>query len=85
MAAVEEHRVEEHRNLEPGRAGFGRLATVTVFLGALAAVIAGATLWLLLANPVAVAIALEGGEISPLVQQLAELLYAALVGLFGYL
>ena len=77
--------VGEHTNLEPDRTGLNRVASVTVFLGALAAVIAGATIWLLLSNPVAVAIALEGGEISPLVQQLAELLYAALVGLFGYL
>ena len=77
--------VEEQKNMEARRAGFGRLATVTVFLGAVAAVIASATIWLLLTEPVAVAIAIEGGEISPLVRELAELLYAALAGLFGYL
>jgi hypothetical protein len=71
--------------METRPGGFGRLATVAVFLGGLAALIAGATIWLLLADPVAVAIAIEGGEVSPLVRQLAELLYAALAGLFGYL
>ena len=77
--------VQEPRNSETRRSSFGRLATVTVFVGAVAAVIACATIWLLLTDPVAVAIAIEDGEISPLVRQLAELLYAALAGLFGNL
>jgi hypothetical protein len=38
----------------------------------------------LLTNPVTVANAIEGGEISPLVQQLAYALYDALVGLLSY-
>lgn len=77
--------VDEQRSVEPRPGGFGRLGTVAVFVGAVAAVIAGATLWLLLTDPVAVAIAVDGGEISPLVQQLAELLYNAFSALLSYL
>jgi hypothetical protein len=62
-----------------------RAATVGVAIGVTAAVVAGATIWLVLSDPVAVANVLEGGEISPLVLQLVDVLYAALVRLFGYL
>jgi hypothetical protein len=65
-----------------GRAS--RAITVVVLIGIVAAVVAGATIWLLLTNPVTVANAIEGGEISPLVQQLAYALYDALVGLLSY-
>jgi hypothetical protein len=65
--------------------GFGRAVTVAVMIGILAAVVAGATIWLLVTDPVTVANAVEQGELSPLVMQLAEVLYDALVGLLGYL
>ena len=61
-----------------------RAITVVVLIGIVAAVVAGATIWLLLTNPVTVANAIEGGEISPLVEQLAYALYDALVGLLSY-
>jgi hypothetical protein len=54
-------------------------------IGVVAAVVAGATIWLLVTDPVTVANAVEQGELSPLVMQLAEVLYDALVGLLGYL
>ena len=69
---------------ESPRAG-GRVATVAVLVGAVAAVVAGATIWLLLTDPVTVANAVDSGEISPLVLSLAEILYNALVGLLDYL
>jgi hypothetical protein len=64
---------------------FGRAATVAVMIGLVAAVVAGATIWLVLTDPVAVANAVESGELSPLVLQLAQVLYGALVGLLSYL
>ena len=63
----------------------GRVASVAVLIGVAAAVIAGATLWLVLTDPVTVANALDGGEISPLIEQLAEVIYNALLGLLDYL
>jgi len=66
-----------------------RFAPVSVSLfGALAivsAVLAGATIWLLLTDPVTVADAVETGEVSPLVQELVGVLYDALRGLLKYL
>ena len=66
-----------------------RFAPVSVSLfGALAivsAVLAGATIWLLLTDPVTVADAVETGEVSPLMKELAGVLYDALRGLLKYL
>ena len=57
---------------------FGLIALVSVIL-------AVATVWLLLTNPVTVANAVNEGEISPLVRELAQALVAALSGLLKYL
>ena len=48
-------------------------------------ILAAATIWLLLTNPVTVANAINEGEISPFVRDLAEVLFAALQGLLKYL
>jgi hypothetical protein len=48
-------------------------------------VLAAATIWLFVTNPVTVANAVNEGEISPLVSSLAEVLYSALKGLLKYL
>jgi hypothetical protein len=58
---------------------------VAVLLGVGAAVIAGATIWLVLTDPVTLANAVESGEVSPLVRRLAQVLYDALSGLLDYL
>jgi hypothetical protein len=63
----------------------GRAASVAVLIGVLAAIVAGATIWLMLTDPVTVADAVEDGEISPLVRQLAQVIYNALAGLLEYL
>ena len=63
----------------------GRAASVAVVIGVLAAVIAGATIWLLLTDPVTVANAVEEGDVSPLVRQLAQVIFNALTGLFDIL
>jgi hypothetical protein len=57
---------------------FGLIAVVSVLL-------AGATVWLLLTNPVTVANAVNEGEVSPLVRELAQALFDALRGLLKYL
>jgi hypothetical protein len=48
-------------------------------------VLAAATIWLFVTNPVTVATAVNQGEISPLVRSLAEAIYAALSGILKYL
>jgi hypothetical protein len=63
----------------------GRAASVAVVIGILAAVIAGATIWLMLTDPVTVANAVEEGEVTPLVRQLAQVILNALTGLLDFL
>ena len=69
---------------DPDR-GLDRVTSVGVLIGVIAAVIAGATIWLLVTDPVTVANAVEEGEISPLARRIAEVLYNALAGLLEYL
>jgi len=66
-------------------AGLDRLVSVAVLVGIVALLIAGATVWLLLSDPVTVASAIDEGEISPLVRELANVLYEAIVSLLNYL
>jgi hypothetical protein len=65
--------------------GMGRAASVAGLVAILAAIVAGATIWLLLTDPVTVATSVEDGQISPLVRQLAQVLYNAVAGLLDYL
>ena len=51
----------------------------------IAAVFAGALIWLLLSDPVTVADAVETGEMAPLVTELAHVIYQALLNLLDYL
>lgn len=54
-------------------------------VGILAAIVAGATIWLLLTDPITVAESVDAGEVSPIVRSLANVIYDALVGLLRYL
>ena len=54
-------------------------------VGVLAVIIAGATMWLVLTDPVTVAESVDTGEVSPLVRSLATTIYEALRGLLKYL
>jgi hypothetical protein len=54
-------------------------------VGLLALVVAGATVWLLLTDPVTVAESVDSGEVTPLVRSLAGSIYDALVQLLKYL
>ena len=65
--------------------GFSPVITLGVIVGLMAATMAGATVWLVVTNPVALVEALDGGEVSPLVVQLASALYEIVVQLLGYL
>jgi len=57
---------------------FTLIAIVSILLAA-------ATIWLFVTNPVTVATAVNEGEISPLVRSLAEVLMSAFSGILKYL
>lgn len=57
---------------------FGAVALLVV-------VVAVATIWLFLTNPVTVATAVNEGDVSPFVRDLAAVLFEALRGLLKYL
>ena len=65
--------------------GLDRVTSVGVLIGAAAAIIAAATIWLLVTDPLTVPSAVEDGEISPLALRLAEVIYNAIAGLLEYL
>ena len=62
-----------------------RVVGIGVVIGAFAVIIGGAVIWLLLTDPVTVATSLETGDVSPLVRQLADVIYNAISGLLSYL
>jgi hypothetical protein len=72
------------QNVDPD-SGINRITSVAVVIGGLAAIVAGATIWLLLTDPVTVLNAVDEGQVSPVVRQLAEIIYNALAGLLDYL
>ncbi len=57
---------------------FSLIAIVSIILAA-------ATIWLFLTNPVTVANAVNEGDVSPFVRELAQVLYNALRGILKYL
>ncbi len=57
---------------------FGMVAVV-------AAVLASATIWLVLTDPVTVANSVNQGDVAPLVRELASAVYEAIKGLLKYL
>jgi hypothetical protein len=56
-----------------------------VLISIVSIVLAAATIWLFVTNPVTVATAVNEGEISPLVRSLAAVLLTAFGGLLKYL
>jgi hypothetical protein len=61
-----------------GLSVFGAIAITVV-------VLAVATVWLFLTNPVVVATAVTDGEVTPFIRNLADVLWQALSGLLKYL
>ena len=65
---------------------FARLSlSLAAVIGLLATAMAGATVWLLVTQPVTVADAVATGEVSPIMRALAGALYEALAGIVKYL
>jgi hypothetical protein len=54
-------------------------------IAVLVVIVAMATVWLFLTDPVTVANAISDGEITPFIRDLASVLYEALQGLLKYL
>jgi len=69
------------RNNSLGSLSFSLVGLV----GVLALVMASATVWLVLTDPVTVAESVDAGEVSPLVRSLATSIFEALRGLLKYL
>jgi hypothetical protein len=63
------------------RIGISLFALVAV----VSIVLAAATIWLFVTNPVTVATAVNEGEVTPFVRNLAEVIYNALRGILKYL
>jgi hypothetical protein len=59
--------------------------SVAGVVGLLAAALAGATIWLLLTDPVTVADAVSEQDVTPFIRQLADVLYQAIRQLARYL
>jgi hypothetical protein len=66
-----------------------RIRRVSISLAGVAGLVlvlvAGATVWLVLTDPVIVAEAVDTGEYGPLAEELADVIYKALIGLIRYL
>jgi hypothetical protein len=59
--------------------------SLVTFVALVSIVLAAATIWLFLTNPVTVANAVNEGDVSPLVRNLAQVLLQALSGILKYL
>jgi hypothetical protein len=57
------------------------IAGMAGLIGVVAAMIAGAAVWLVLTEPVTIANAVDTGEIAPLVRRLAQVIYETMAGL----
>jgi hypothetical protein len=63
------------------RLGLSLFGVIAIF----SSILAGATIWLLLTDPVTVADAVTEGQVTPVIRELALVLYGALLGLLKYL
>jgi hypothetical protein len=60
-------------------------ASVFTIIAIVSILLAAATIWLFLTNPMTVANAVNEGDVSPLIRSLADVLYQAFSGLLKYL
>ena len=60
-------------------------ASVFTVIALVSILLAAATIWLFLTNPVTVATAVNEGDVSPFIRNLAQVLFQALQGLLKYL
>ena len=59
--------------------------SLIAIIGMVAAMVAGATIWLLVTDPVTVSTAVSTGDVEPFMRAIGSVIYDALRGLFGYL
>jgi hypothetical protein len=59
--------------------------SLIAIIGIVAATVAGATIWLLVTDPVTVSTAVSTGDVEPFMRAIGSVIYDALRGLFGYL
>lgn len=59
--------------------------SLSVGVALIAAIFAGALIWLILSDPITVADAVSEGTVTPLLLELANVIYQALLGLLDYL
>ena len=76
--------VVDVRSSRPNSIGSLSFSLVGI-VGVLAVIIAGATMWLVLTDPVTVAESVDTGAVSPLVSSLADTILQALRALMKYL
>ena len=70
----------------PRKSSVGSLSfSLVSIVGVLAVIMASATIWLLLTDPVTVAESVDAGAVSPIVKSLAQSIFDALRGLLKYL
>ncbi len=60
-------------------------ASLFTVIAIVSIVLAAATIWLFLTNPITVANAVNEGDVSPLIRDLAQVIYQAFSGLLKYL
>ena len=60
-------------------------ASLFTVIAIVSILLAAATIWLFLTNPITVANAVNEGDVSPLIRNLAQVIYQALSGLLKYL
>ena len=60
-------------------------ASLFTFIALVSIVLAAATIWLFLTNPITVANAVNEGDVTPLVKSIAAVLLQALSGILKYL
>jgi hypothetical protein len=60
-------------------------ASLFTVIALVSIVLAAATIWLFLTNPITVATAVNEGDVSPLIRDLAQVIYQAFSGLLKYL
>jgi len=65
--------------------GLDHVASIAGLIGVVAAIVAAAAIRLMLTKPMAITNAVATGETSPLVRQLAEVIYKTMAGLLDYL
>jgi hypothetical protein len=59
--------------------------SLVAVIGVMAATVAGATIWLLLTDPVSVANAVSTGDVGPVMQAIGAVIFDAIRGLFKFL